>query len=159
MADVAPLGAGWHRAYLALGSNLGNRAAHLQTALQAIRPYAHVEATSFLYETVPLYLTDQPKYLNAVCRFTTELGPLELLAALEATMKALGRVRTVRYGPRIIDLDILFYDDLVLETPELTLPHALLHERRFVLEPLSSAACPIRIEENFLQMATIPCQP
>ncbi len=129
-----------HTVYLALGSNLGNRAAHLQTALQAIRPYAHVEATSFLYETVPLYLTDQPKYLNAVCRFTTELGPLELLAALEATMKALGRVRTVRYGPRIIDLDILFYDDLVLERPELTLPHALLHERRFVLEPLCDIA-------------------
>jgi dihydropteroate synthase/2-amino-4-hydroxy-6-hydroxymethyldihydropteridine diphosphokinase len=125
-----------HTVYLALGSNLGNRAAHLHAALQAIRPYAHVEATSFLYETIPLYVTDQPKYLNAVCRFTTALGPQELLQALEATMKALGRVRTIRYGPRVIDLDILFYDDLVLETPDLTIPHALLHERRFVLEPL-----------------------
>ncbi|RIK44443.1 MAG: hypothetical protein DCC55_02545 [Chloroflexi bacterium] len=133
-----------HTAFLALGSNLGNRAAHLHTALREMRAYLTVEATSFLYETPPAYVTDQPKFLNAVCRVTTPLSPHELLAALEATMAAMGRVRTVRYGPRVIDLDILFYDSVQIATPELTIPHPRLPERAFVLEPLCDIAADLR---------------
>lgn len=126
--------------YLALGSNLGDRAGYIQAALRGLRAYTQVEATSFLYETLPLYVTEQPKYLNAVCRATTQLTPHELLVALEETMKRVGRVRTLRYGPRVIDIDILFYADQVLDTPELTVPHPRLAERRFVLEPLCDIA-------------------
>lgn len=129
-----------HTAYLALGSNLGDRAAHLHTALRELRAYANVEATSFLYETPPAYVTDQPKFLNAVCRVTTQLAPEELLAALETTMTAMGRVRSLRYGPRVIDLDILFYDRIQIDTSDLTLPHPRLPERDFVLEPLCDIA-------------------
>lgn len=125
-----------HTVYIALGSNLGNRAVHLQTALQQMRAYVTIETTSFLYETPPAYVTDQPKFLNAVCKVSTPLTPYELLAAIEETMRVMGRVRTLRYGPRIIDLDILFYDDLQIDTPDLTLPHPRLPERDFVLEPL-----------------------
>src|SRR5687768_7442788 len=133
-----------HTVYLALGSNLGNRAAHLHTALQQMAAYAAVETTSFLYETPPAYVTDQPKFLNAVCRLTTSLNAHELLAALEETMKAMGRVRSLRYGPRIIDLDILFFDDLQIDTPDLTIPHPRLPERNFVLEPLCEVAPDLR---------------
>ncbi|MCL4862179.1 MAG: dihydropteroate synthase [Caldilineaceae bacterium] len=129
-----------HIVYLALGSNLGDRAAHLHTALRELRAYTNIEATSFLYETPPAYVTDQPKFLNAVCRVTTQLSPTDLLAALEATMAAMGRVRSLRYGPRIIDLDILFYDRVQIDTPDLTLPHPRLPERDFVLEPLCDIA-------------------
>jgi dihydropteroate synthase/2-amino-4-hydroxy-6-hydroxymethyldihydropteridine diphosphokinase len=129
-----------HTVYLALGSNLGDRAAHLRRALHEVAAYATVTATSMLYETPPAYVTDQPKFLNAVCRITTHLSPPDLLAALEETMRAMGRVRLLRYGPRIIDLDILFYDTLQLDTPELTIPHPRLPERDFVLEPLCDIA-------------------
>ncbi|HMN28498.1 MAG TPA: 2-amino-4-hydroxy-6-hydroxymethyldihydropteridine diphosphokinase, partial [Caldilineaceae bacterium] len=88
-----------HTVYLALGSNLGNRAAYLHAALQAISAYVTVEATSFLYETPPAIVVDQPKFLNAVCRGSTQLSPHDLLAAVEATMKSMGRVRGLRYGP------------------------------------------------------------
>jgi dihydroneopterin aldolase / 2-amino-4-hydroxy-6-hydroxymethyldihydropteridine diphosphokinase / dihydropteroate synthase len=133
-----------HTAILALGSNLGDRAAHLHTALREMRAYLTVEATSFLYETPPAYVTDQPKFLNAVCRVTTQLSPQDLLAAIEATMSAMGRVRTLRYGPRIIDIDILFYDRVQLVTPDLTIPHPRLPERDFVLEPLCDIAADFR---------------
>lgn len=133
-----------HTAILALGSNLGDRAAHLHTALREMRAYLTVEAASFLYETPPAYVTDQPKFLNAVCRVTTQLSPQDLLAAIEATMKAMGRVRTLRYGPRIIDIDILFFEHVQLVTPELTIPHPRLPERDFVLEPLCDIAADFR---------------
>jgi 2-amino-4-hydroxy-6-hydroxymethyldihydropteridine diphosphokinase len=133
-----------HTVYLALGSNLGNRAGYIRAALGAVHAYLAVDATSFLYETLPLYVIDQPKYYNAVCRATTRLTPPDLLAALEETMTRLGRVRTIRYGPRVIDLDILFYDNLVLDTPNLTIPHPRLTERRFVLEPLCDIAPDLR---------------
>jgi dihydropteroate synthase/2-amino-4-hydroxy-6-hydroxymethyldihydropteridine diphosphokinase len=123
-------------AYLALGSNLGDRAANLHAALAQVASFASVQATSFLYETPPAYLVDQPDFLNAVCRVQTSLPPHDLLAALKATETAVGRQPTVRYGPRTLDLDILFYDDLHLERPDLTIPHPRLAERGFVLQPL-----------------------
>ena len=100
-----------HTAFVALGSNLGDRAANLHRALQLLKPFAAVDATSFLYETAPAYITDQPAFLNAVCRVMTELPPVALLERLQRIEQELGRRRTVRNGPRSIDLDILFYDD------------------------------------------------
>ncbi len=125
-----------HTAYLALGSNLGDRAGNIQAALRGMERFGAVEETSFLYATAPAYITDQPEFLNAACRIQTDLGPLELLAALKELETDLGRTEAVRYGPRIVDLDILFYDDIVFEAAELRIPHLRLAERDFVLGPL-----------------------
>lgn len=122
--------------YIALGSNLGDRAANLHRALDWLHEFAPIQTTSFLYETPPAYLLDQPKFLNAVCQIQSDLAPYDLLAALKQAEQTLGRVPGVRYGPRVIDLDILFYDDLHLQSPTLDIPHARLAERDFVLQPL-----------------------
>ncbi len=129
-----------HVAYLALGSNLGDRAGTIQAALRSLEEFAAVDETSFLYETAPAYMTDQPAFLNAACRVGTELGPLELLAALKKVENDLGRTESVRYGPRVVDLDILFYDDIVFETTDLRIPHLHVAERDFVLGPLLDIA-------------------
>ena len=126
--------------YLALGSNLGDRAGNVHAALRALAGFATVEATSFLYETAAAYVTEQPDFLNAACRIRTRLPPHDLLQAIERVMADLGRQRTVRYGPRLIDIDILFYADLQLESDELTIPHPRLAERDFVLGPLRDIA-------------------
>lgn len=125
-----------HSAFIALGSNVGNRAGHLHRALDAMSAYAAIEETSHLYETVPMLVTEQPLFLNAVCKVSTHLTPAELLSAVKQTEDSLGRTKTVRYGPREIDLDILFYDDSVVETADLTIPHMGIPERDFVLAPL-----------------------
>ncbi|MDQ3249872.1 MAG: dihydropteroate synthase, partial [Chloroflexota bacterium] len=130
--------------YLALGSNLGDRVTHIHRALQALTAFATTIETSFLYESRAQYINDQPDFLNAVCRISTHLTPHELLAALEETMQRLGRIRSVQYGPRSIDLDILFYEGLQLTTPDLTIPHPHLAERAFVLEPLCDIATDVR---------------
>jgi len=125
-----------HTAFIALGSNIGNRAGYIHTALDAMSSYASVLETSHLYETVPILVTDQPLFLNAVCKVSTDLTPAELLSAVKQTEDSLGRTKTVRFGPREVDLDILFHDDSVIETPDLTLPHVGIPERDFVLAPL-----------------------
>lgn len=122
--------------YLALGSNLGRRAHAIHDALARLAHFAQVLDTSFLYETPPAYVVDQPKFLNAVCRVASDLTPHDLLAAVKEVERAVGRKPSFRYGPREIDIDILFYDDLVLESEELTLPHPRVAERTFVLQPL-----------------------
>jgi dihydropteroate synthase/2-amino-4-hydroxy-6-hydroxymethyldihydropteridine diphosphokinase len=131
-------------AYLALGTNLGDRAANIHAALDALSAFATVEETAFLYETPPAYVTDQPAFLNTACRIRTALGPLELRQALKTIEKELGREESIRYGPRLIDVDILFYEDLVLESEEVTIPHPRLAERDFVLEPLCDLAPDLR---------------
>ena len=123
--------------YLALGTNLGDRFANLQAAIHALPAAVRVLDQSPVYETLPWGLTDQPAFLNMVIRGETRLPPLELLKNLKDLETRLGRTPTVRWGPRLIDIDILFYDELVLNTPELTLPHPHLHERAFVLVPLA----------------------
>lgn len=133
-----------HTVYLAMGSNLGDRAANLQAALDAIASFVQVTATSHLYESPAAYVTDQPSFYNAVCRGKTHLSPEALLAALKETEVALGRVKTIRYGPRRIDLDILLYDDLHLERTDLVIPHPRMSERAFVLEPLCDLAPDLR---------------
>ncbi len=126
-----------HTVYLALGTNLGHRTENLRTAIAALPPSVIVCKTSPIYETPPWGLTDQPAFLNMVLRGETDLEPAALLAHLKHLETELGRVPSIRWGPRLIDMDILFYDNLVLDAPGLTLPHPRLHERAFVLVPLA----------------------
>ena len=126
--------------YLALGTNLGDRAGNLRRALAALPPAFTVEAVSPVYETEPMYVTAQPTFLNMVCRATTTLLPLEALQALKLLEAELGREPAIRFGPRLIDIDLLFYGDIVFDSPELILPHPRLHERAFVLVPLADIA-------------------
>jgi 2-amino-4-hydroxy-6-hydroxymethyldihydropteridine diphosphokinase len=126
--------------YLALGTNLGDRFANLQTAIAALPPAVRVLAQSPIYETPPWGVTSQPSFLNMVLKGRTSMAPEGLLKHLKRLEIELGRVPTVRWGPRRIDMDILFYDDLIQETPELTLPHPHLYERAFVLVPLADLA-------------------
>ncbi len=123
--------------YLALGTNLGDRFANLQAAIAALPPTIRVLNQSPVYETLPWGLTAQPAFLNMVLKGQTALAPVELLKRLKLLETELGRLPTVRWGPRRIDMDILFYDKLILDTPELTIPHPRLHERAFVLVPLA----------------------
>ena len=132
------------RVYLALGSNLGDRAAHLRRAREALMLGVRITAQSSIYETPPWGYTDQPAFLNQVLAGETDLDPATLLGLLKYLEAALGRRPTFRYGPRVIDLDILFYADAVLETPRLTIPHPRLHERAFVLVPLAEIAPDLR---------------
>jgi len=125
---------------LALGSNEGDRLAALRAAVKALGRYVDVIATSSVYETAPLYIDDQPLFLNAALTGTTKLTPLALMWNIKQLETALGRTPTYRYGPRRIDIDIIFYDDQVIATPELTLPHPYMAEREFVLRPLADIA-------------------
>ena len=133
-----------HSVFLALGTNLGDRLANLRAAIEALPPAAIVLAESPVYETPPWGLTDQPAFLNMAVKAKTRLEPEALLATLKRIEQELGRTPAVRWGPRVIDMDILFYDDLVLETPEATIPHPRLHERAFVLVPLADVAPDLR---------------
>lgn len=126
--------------YLALGTNLGQRLENLRRALHALAPDFAIRAISSIYETEPAYVLDQPRFYNIVLRAETSLQPLAVLHLLKKLEHQLGRVAGERFGPRLIDLDVLFYENLVLETPELTLPHPRLPERAFVLVPLAEIA-------------------
>lgn len=129
-----------HIVYLALGSNMGNRAANLKAAIMALPPQMEVKAKSQVYETPPWGYTNQEKFLNQVLKVQTYLQPEQLLKHLKRLEVALGREPTFQNGPRLIDIDILFYDDLVFESPTVTIPHPRLHERAFVLMPLMDIA-------------------
>jgi 2-amino-4-hydroxy-6-hydroxymethyldihydropteridine diphosphokinase len=133
-----------HLAYIALGSNLGNRLENLQAALRSMPPDIRLLAQSPVYESAPWGYADQPDFLNMVALAETDLPPERLLARLKAIEVALGRQPMFRYGPRLIDLDILFYDDLILETKKLTIPHPRLAGRAFVLVPLADLAPDLR---------------
>ena len=126
--------------HLALGSNLGDRSINMNRAILRLSHSVRVLAESPIYETPPWGVTDQPAFLNMVIKAETDLSPVALLEFLKTLEQEMGRQPSVRYGPRLIDLDILFYDDLVLETLELTIPHPRLHERAFVLVPLCDLA-------------------
>jgi 2-amino-4-hydroxy-6-hydroxymethyldihydropteridine diphosphokinase len=126
-----------HTVYLSLGTNLGDRHANLKQALDALPPAVRVVAFSPIYETPPWGYIEQPAFLNQVIQAETDLEPHDLLAYLKQVEILVGRRATFRYGPRVIDLDILFYDDIILTSPELTVPHASIPERAFVLVPLA----------------------
>ena len=127
-------------AYLGLGTNLGDREENLRRAIEAIAAKMDVRKQSSLYETAAWGYTDQPDFLNQVVQVETDLSPLRLLNFLKKTELELGRVANFRYGPRQIDLDILFFDDLVRNTSRLQIPHPRLAERAFVLVPLNEIA-------------------
>lgn len=126
--------------YLGLGSNLGQRRAKLKKALQLLGERLSLERISSLYETWPVGYEEQPPFLNAVCRATTEIGPFQLLSIIKGIEVALGRVPSFANAPRPIDIDILFYGDLVIKSPQLVIPHPRLEERAFVLIPLAEIA-------------------
>jgi 2-amino-4-hydroxy-6-hydroxymethyldihydropteridine diphosphokinase len=133
---------GPHTAYLGLGSNVGDREEYLEQAIFLLSktPGIKVIKKSTNYETEPEGNTDQPQFMNAAVEIRTTLDPYKLLAVLQETENALGRERDVDWGPRTIDLDILLYDDLIISDDKLQVPHSLLHERLFVLKPLSEIA-------------------
>lgn len=130
--------------YLGLGSNLGDRDSHLRQALAALAPDVSVVLLSSVYDTAPVLVTEQPRFHNIVCACETTLAPLALLRYLKRIEARLGRTPGPRYGPRLIDIDILLYGQIVLDTPELTIPHARLAERAFVLIPLAEIAPALR---------------
>lgn len=133
-----------HTVYLGLGTNKGDRIANLEAAVQALSPKIEVVQRSPIYRTPPWGYTDQPDFLNMALEARTKLTPSELLKYLKTLEAQVGRTATFRWGPREIDIDILLYDDLLLETPKLTIPHPQMHERAFVLVPLADLAPDLR---------------
>ena len=129
-------------AYVGLGANLGDREATIRRAAELIG----ATRLSTLIETEPWGYADQPRFLNAVAELETDEGPRALVERLLEVERALGRTREgPRYGPRVIDLDLLLYGDEVVDEPGLTVPHPHLHERRFALEPLAELAPELEI--------------
>ena len=130
--------------YLGLGSNLGDRQANLAEAVQSLRAQVRIDRVSPVYETEPQVVTDQPRFLNLVVKGTTALEPAELLAVAKRIESRMGRRPGERFGPRPIDIDILFYDDRIVQTETLEVPHPGIAERGFVLVPLSDIAPDLR---------------
>ncbi len=128
------------RVYLSLGSNLGDRAAHLKTALDRLGTLGKVMAVSSFYETEPVEFAAQPWFLNCAVELDTEKMPKQLLAAILDIEKEMGRRRVQKKGPRTLDIDILLFGNSVIKTQGLTIPHPAMHERRFALEPLAEIA-------------------
>ena len=127
--------------YIGIGSNLGNREENCKQAIKLIEKNGIViKKQSRMYETAPSGVKDQPKFINMTIEAETDKKPEELLRVLKEIEKEIGRTESVKWGPRVIDLDILFYDDLILKIPGLEIPHPLLHEREFVLKPLCEIA-------------------
>jgi 2-amino-4-hydroxy-6-hydroxymethyldihydropteridine diphosphokinase len=123
------------KAVIALGSNIGNPTENLDLALALLREATDVKKVSSYYITKPVGYEDQPDFVNAVCIIETELPAMDLLNMLHGIEKAMGRERTIKWGPRTLDLDIIQYGSMLSSAEELTLPHPRAHERKFVLEP------------------------
>ena len=127
--------------YIGIGSNLGDRYRNCLRAIELLRQNGlFVTKQSSMYETEPWGVTEQPEFVNMAVETETDLAPMRLLEMLKKIEKEMGRQDTIRWGPRIIDLDILLYNDIILNTDSLTIPHPLMHEREFVLGPLSEIA-------------------
>ena len=129
-----------HLVYLSLGSNVGDREAHLRDALARLGAAGRVVAVSSAYETEPVEFTSQPWFLNCAVAFETNQTPQELMSALLQIEEEMGRRRMQKKGPRSIDIDILLFDDVVMDSKDLVIPHPAMQERRFVLEPLAEIA-------------------
>ncbi|WP_145477379.1 2-amino-4-hydroxy-6-hydroxymethyldihydropteridine diphosphokinase [Staphylococcus warneri] len=130
------------KAYLGLGSNIGDRVHQLQQAIRIIDQYQYIDVTSIspIYETEPVGYTDQPQFLNLCIEIETTLNPQELLKRCLETEEALHRVRKIRWGPRTLDVDILLYGNEIIEEDNLIIPHPRMTERAFVLIPLNDIA-------------------
>ena len=130
------------QAFIGLGSNMGDRSAYLEAARRALAGCEDIDLTgaSSIYETEPVGYAEQGRFLNQVVDVATCLDPWDLLRVLQGIEQKLGRQRLIRWGPRVIDLDLLLYGDAVLTSPELTVPHPRRYERGFVLAPLGEIA-------------------
>lgn len=142
----AAVTASWHTAYIAVGSNLGDRRQHMAEAVEKINdnPFCYVTKKADIIETKPVGYTDQNDFLNGCIEIKTLFEPFELLEFLHEIEDGDGRTHDIHWGPRTIDLDIIFYDDIVLDTPSLTIPHKEMKKRYFVLKPLSDIAPKLR---------------
>jgi 2-amino-4-hydroxy-6-hydroxymethyldihydropteridine diphosphokinase len=130
--------------YFSLGSNVGARKVNLEMAISRLEEQGHVTAVSSFYETEPVEVTDQPMFLNCVVALETEMLPQQLMRAVLDIEREMGRRRNEAKGPRNIDIDIVLFGNAVIDTSELTVPHPAMHERRFVLEPLTEIAPDVR---------------
>lgn len=128
------------RVYISIGSNLGDRISNCKKALDEMGSFANIVTVSSLYETEPVGKEDQPDFINCVAEIDTDLAPHDFLERLNVVEEKLGRVRDEKWGPRTIDLDIIFYGDQVINDNDLEIPHPRAHLRRFVLEPLCEIA-------------------
>ena len=147
--------------YIALGTNLGDRHAHLVNAIQLLRARMQVQQLSSVYETEPAYVEDQPAFLNMVLRCALdpdELAPRALLHFVNEVERQLGRERLIRYGPRVIDVDILTYGEQHIIEPDLIIPHPRIVERDFVLAPLSEIAPSLVLPGQSLTVAQLAQQ-
>ena len=147
-----------HLAYVALGANLADPTTQVRAALTALTelPQSRLLRASSLYRTAPVGIAHQPDFINAVAALETTLSPHELLAALFAIEAAFGRRRDYHHAPRTLDLDLLLYDEQVIDSPHLTLPHPRLHLRAFVIAPLLEIAPDCRIPGRGLAAAWLP---
>jgi 2-amino-4-hydroxy-6-hydroxymethyldihydropteridine diphosphokinase len=127
-------------AYIGIGSNIGDKKANCRRAIELLQQVGTVAAVSSLYYTEPVGYREQEDFINAVAAIETEQSPEALLEACQAIELEMGRIRTLRWGPRIIDLDILLFGNAVVDEPDLVIPHPLLASRRFVLAPLAEIA-------------------
>jgi 2-amino-4-hydroxy-6-hydroxymethyldihydropteridine diphosphokinase len=139
------------RVFLGLGSNLGDRMAHLCRAVEALERYGLRDLSS-VYETDPVGGPEQGPYLNLVAKLDTDLGPRDLLAVCQGLESSAGRVRDVRWGPRSLDVDVLWVDGVTVDDPDLQIPHPRMRDRRFVLAPLRELA-PDLVDEAAVQRA------
>jgi len=126
--------------YLSLGSNLGDRRANLKKALRLLGECLEIAHVSSVYDTEPVGVGEQPRFLNLVCRVNTDIGPMQLLSLIKGIESSMGRDLSRRNSPRIIDIDIIFYGDTIIESPELIIPHSRMRERAFVLVPFAEIA-------------------
>jgi 2-amino-4-hydroxy-6-hydroxymethyldihydropteridine diphosphokinase len=124
------------KVYLALGANVGDPAANIKQAIELLRPRLLQLKQAPIYASKPVGITDQPDFLNTAIGGQTELSPVELFEFIKDVEKRIGRIERLRWGPREIDIDIIFYGDQVINQPQLTVPHPLFQERDFVLQPL-----------------------
>ena len=129
-----------NKVFIALGSNIGNLEENLNTALEKLAKFAEIKKVSSFYTTKPQGFWEQADFLNGVCLINTDLSPQDLLKKLKEIEKEMGRKKTFKDGPRLIDLDIIYYDDIILNTPDLTIPHPRAHTRLFVMQGLLEIA-------------------
>jgi 2-amino-4-hydroxy-6-hydroxymethyldihydropteridine diphosphokinase len=130
--------------YLSLGSNLGDREANLRAAIEKLKEIGNPVAVSSFYETEPVDVGAQPWFMNCAVKLDTEKMPRQLIAAILSLEQEMGRSRKQKKAPRTIDIDILLFGSSIIEIPSLTVPHARMQERRFVLEPLAEIAPDVR---------------
>lgn len=137
--------------YLGLGSNIDDRESHLTDAcrLLHLHPAIAVETVSSLYRSAPVGVTDQALFVNAVARLQTTLSPRSLLAVTQATERRVGRTPTYHWGPRVVDIDLLLYDDVQVHSPSLTIPHTEMQNRAFVLVPLQELAPDLSLPSGY----------